>query len=181
MKAEEIRRLRLSLGWPQETLARELGVSFSTVNRWENGKAMPSPMAKKALAVLAPPAQVGAHKPYVLDADKRAGRRLAIRCQLHVKRLPAVGKAGMPFDVNDGAVAFVSDIGFGGLRLNTMLDVRVGDELSVSFGPVDATALCARSEVVWTGERDGLRQVGVCFQGFMPDDLLGAVAAMAGR
>ncbi|MBI5885152.1 MAG: helix-turn-helix domain-containing protein [Deltaproteobacteria bacterium] len=179
MKAEEIRRLRLSLGWPQETLARELGVSFSTVNRWENGKAVPSPMAKKALAVLAPLSQGGAHKTYVAEADKRVGRRLALCCQLHVKRLPAAG--AMQFDVNDGAVALASDVGFGGLRFNTTLDVKAGDELSVSFGPADATSLAARSEVVWTGDKDGLRQVGVRFQGFMPDDLLGAVAAMAAR
>lgn len=32
----------------QERLARELKVSFSTVNRWENGKANPSPMALEA-------------------------------------------------------------------------------------------------------------------------------------
>jgi DNA-binding transcriptional regulator YiaG len=36
-------RLRLSMG--QEDIARELGVSFATVNRWENGKALPSRLA----------------------------------------------------------------------------------------------------------------------------------------
>jgi len=181
MKAEEIRRLRLSLGWPQETLARELGVSFSTVNRWENGKAVPSPMAKKAIAALAPLVQCGAWKPSVVEADKRASRRLVLRCPLHVNRLGASGAAGMAFDVKDGADALASDIGFGGLRFNTMLDVKAGDELSISFGSVDATSLRARSEVVWTGDKDGVRQVGVRFQGIRPEDLLGAVAAMAGR
>ncbi|MDE6585621.1 MAG: helix-turn-helix transcriptional regulator [Clostridia bacterium] len=32
---------RLKLGLSQETLARKLDVSFATVNRWENGKAVP--------------------------------------------------------------------------------------------------------------------------------------------
>lgn len=32
---------RLKLGLSQEMLARKLDVSFATVNRWENGKALP--------------------------------------------------------------------------------------------------------------------------------------------
>jgi type I restriction enzyme M protein len=34
-------KARTELGWTQEQLARELGVVFSTVNRWENGKGEP--------------------------------------------------------------------------------------------------------------------------------------------
>lgn len=37
-----IKRLRYRLGFTQKTLAERLGVSFPTVNRWENGKAKPS-------------------------------------------------------------------------------------------------------------------------------------------
>ncbi len=44
-----IRKIRNQLGMSQEQLARALNVSFSTVNRWENGKAKPSPMAREAL------------------------------------------------------------------------------------------------------------------------------------
>ena len=44
-----IRNIRKQLGMSQEQLARELKVSFSTVNRWENEKANPSPMAKEAI------------------------------------------------------------------------------------------------------------------------------------
>ena len=40
--------VRKKLSMSQECLARELKVSFSTVNRWENGKANPSPMAREA-------------------------------------------------------------------------------------------------------------------------------------
>jgi putative transcriptional regulator len=41
----EIKRLRLSLGMTQIRFAEILGVSFATVNRWENGHAKPSPLA----------------------------------------------------------------------------------------------------------------------------------------
>lgn len=43
--AAELKKLRQTRGWSQEGLARELGVSFATVNRWENGKTKPSRLA----------------------------------------------------------------------------------------------------------------------------------------
>ena len=46
MLLKEVRR-QLSLS--QEALARELGVSFATVNRWENGQVRPSKLAKAQL------------------------------------------------------------------------------------------------------------------------------------
>lgn len=42
-----IRTIREELNLTQEELARELGVTFPTVNRWENDRAQPSPMALK--------------------------------------------------------------------------------------------------------------------------------------
>jgi transcriptional regulator with XRE-family HTH domain len=42
MKPEEIRALRERLRLTQELFARILGVSFATVNRWENSKSAPS-------------------------------------------------------------------------------------------------------------------------------------------
>lgn len=42
-----IKCVRKELGLSQEQLARELSISFSTVNRWENGKSNPSQMAKE--------------------------------------------------------------------------------------------------------------------------------------
>lgn len=42
-----IKRVRVELGLSQEQLARELNISFSTVNRWENRKSRPSQMAKE--------------------------------------------------------------------------------------------------------------------------------------
>ncbi|MBE7100224.1 MAG: helix-turn-helix transcriptional regulator [Clostridiales bacterium] len=35
-------QVRLRLNLSQEMLAQKLGVSFATVNRWENGKSVPS-------------------------------------------------------------------------------------------------------------------------------------------
>jgi DNA-binding transcriptional regulator YiaG len=43
--AKEICELRRSLGLSQEKLAPRLGVSFSTVNRWEKDRGKPSPLA----------------------------------------------------------------------------------------------------------------------------------------
>lgn len=47
-----IRGLREALGLTQEEFARELGVSFTTVNRWENGHGKPSPLAQRQLQEL---------------------------------------------------------------------------------------------------------------------------------
>lgn len=40
-----IKEVRVQLALSQEDLAREIGVSYATVNRWENGRFMPSKMA----------------------------------------------------------------------------------------------------------------------------------------
>ena len=46
---EMIKQIRQHLGWSQERLARELGLSFSTVSRWERGESSPSPVAQRLL------------------------------------------------------------------------------------------------------------------------------------
>lgn len=40
-----VRSLRLETGLTQEKFAAKLGVSFPTINRWENNRAQPSPLA----------------------------------------------------------------------------------------------------------------------------------------
>lgn len=45
----DIRNLRKAVLLSQESFAKELGVSFSTVNRWEMGKSRPSYAALKKL------------------------------------------------------------------------------------------------------------------------------------
>ena len=51
--AEELKKLRRQQGWSQEDLARNLGVSFATVNRWENGKTKPSRLAQEKIKQVA--------------------------------------------------------------------------------------------------------------------------------
>lgn len=44
-----IRALRQEMKLSQQKFAAEFGVTFPTVNRWENGKAMPSPLARQRI------------------------------------------------------------------------------------------------------------------------------------
>ncbi|MBD1999024.1 helix-turn-helix transcriptional regulator [Leptolyngbya sp. FACHB-541] len=50
--ADLVRQLRQQLGLSQEKLAAKLGVSFRTVNRWENGHTLPSALALKQVEEL---------------------------------------------------------------------------------------------------------------------------------
>lgn len=43
--SEIIKSIRGQLGFTQEQLAHELNVSFSTINRWENGHRVPKKLA----------------------------------------------------------------------------------------------------------------------------------------
>lgn len=51
--SKAIKVLRLKIMLTQEELAAELGVSFETVNRWENGKCEPSMKQRRKLMSLA--------------------------------------------------------------------------------------------------------------------------------
>ena len=44
-----VRELRECTGLTQEKFAAKLGVTFPTINRWENGRAKPSPLALKQI------------------------------------------------------------------------------------------------------------------------------------
>jgi len=44
-----VRTLRERTGLTQEKFAARLGVTFPTINRWENGRAKPSPLALKQI------------------------------------------------------------------------------------------------------------------------------------
>jgi DNA-binding transcriptional regulator YiaG len=44
-----VKEVRRQLACSQEDLARQLGVSYATVNRWENGHSKPSKLAKGRL------------------------------------------------------------------------------------------------------------------------------------
>jgi putative zinc finger/helix-turn-helix YgiT family protein len=49
---EEIRFLRKTLGWSQADLARQIGVTLTSVNKWESGKARMGVVADKLLRLL---------------------------------------------------------------------------------------------------------------------------------
>lgn len=49
--AETVKAVRRQLGLSQEELAHELGVSFSTINRWENSKTVPFKLARRQFEV----------------------------------------------------------------------------------------------------------------------------------
>jgi len=85
--ALHIKRLRARLGLTQEALAERLGVSFPTINRWENGKSRPSQLSWGQILKLAgeegdrisePEPPPYAAEPPVLDftADSDAVRAL---------------------------------------------------------------------------------------------------------
>ncbi len=50
---ELIRSLRQELGLSQEKFAAKVGVTFPTVNRWENNHAKPSPLALEKIETIA--------------------------------------------------------------------------------------------------------------------------------
>jgi len=47
-----VRELRDRTGLTQEKFAAKLGVTFPTINRWENGRAKPSPLAMQKIEEL---------------------------------------------------------------------------------------------------------------------------------
>ena len=47
-----VQELRQRMGLTQEKFAAKLGVTYPTINRWENGRAKPSPLAMKRIEEL---------------------------------------------------------------------------------------------------------------------------------
>ncbi len=50
--SQKVKELRIKKGWAQEDLAREIGVSLSTVQRWEKQGGKPTRLARRELARL---------------------------------------------------------------------------------------------------------------------------------
>ena len=48
----KVRELRMKMGWVQEDLARKIGVSLSTVQRWERKETRPNRIARRVLESL---------------------------------------------------------------------------------------------------------------------------------
>jgi len=49
---EKVKELRGKMGWAQEDLAREIGVSLSTIQRWERQGGKPSRLARREISRL---------------------------------------------------------------------------------------------------------------------------------
>ena len=47
--AGSVKEIRSKLGWTQEELAHQIGVSLSTVQRWEKSGTQPSRLARREL------------------------------------------------------------------------------------------------------------------------------------
>lgn len=47
--SEKIKKLRKLKNLTQEALANELGITFSTVNRWENNKTIPNKLTMQVV------------------------------------------------------------------------------------------------------------------------------------
>jgi len=56
--ASLVKTLRRRGGFTQEQLAHELGVTFTTINNWENGRRRPMPFLARRLAEMATAASI---------------------------------------------------------------------------------------------------------------------------
>ena len=59
---EKVKELRHKRGWTQEDMAREIGVSLSTVQRWERQGSKPSRLARRELRRFFKKAQIEWHE-----------------------------------------------------------------------------------------------------------------------
>jgi len=57
--AKMIKELRAKLGLTQEQFAAKVGVTFSTVNRWESGRSTPSPLAIRRIMEIQSESRLG--------------------------------------------------------------------------------------------------------------------------
>ena len=76
-----LRAIRANLDLTQEQLAERLGVSFTTVNRWEGGSTIPQKAAKEAIAALA--ADAGLDKATISESAEAAARVTQRRARKH--------------------------------------------------------------------------------------------------
>lgn len=74
-----VKALRDKRGLTQEQLAREIGVSFSTVNVWENGRRKPQPYLAKRLLEMADEAGLDPSEYVDTDGPPGSTRKAAER------------------------------------------------------------------------------------------------------
>jgi predicted ATPase/DNA-binding CsgD family transcriptional regulator/DNA-binding XRE family transcriptional regulator len=153
--AARLRFLRSSLGLSQEQLARRLGVSFATVNRWESGRTQLSARALSALAELE--ADVAERAERTERSESPEGTRAD---QMPVARSSFVGRARELAELaalmgRSRLVTLIGPGGAGKTRLAAELLSRDFADASVVFVPLEqvrdpralASALASRLRV----------------------------------
>jgi DNA-binding XRE family transcriptional regulator len=111
MEIQEIKELRERLELTQEVFARILGVSFATVNRWENGKTVPTGDYARVLQTLQ---QLTVHNGPGTTIDwKRVGALSAMAAIAGFSPLLTLGAALAPVLV--AHLPTWSDVPFGGV------------------------------------------------------------------
>lgn len=169
MDAERIKKIRLSLGWSQERLARELGVSFSTVNRWERGRTSPSPMAIK-----------GIKKLDMVNTSNVKGNRKSLRlkanCPVDI-RLLGQDNTISSFRASPTFGAVTENLSSSGLMFKTIEEVSHGKRLSIGWNFGDKH-LETVSKVVWIKGAGPEKQVGVRFDNPMPEVISNVINAI---
>jgi len=160
MEPERIKKIRLSLGWSQERLARELGVSFSTVNRWERGRTTPSPLAAKSLEKLD-----------IVNGAQVAGDRHALRLKAHCPvevRLLGHGTSISSFRNTPAFEAVTENLSSTGLMFKTDAKVNEGERLGIGWN-LGEKHMITLSEVVWIKQEGKEKKVGVRFDHPIPE------------
>jgi predicted ATPase/DNA-binding CsgD family transcriptional regulator/transcriptional regulator with XRE-family HTH domain/predicted negative regulator of RcsB-dependent stress response len=94
----QLRLLRTRLGLSQEQLARRLGVSFATVNRWESGRSRPSARARQAIGELEAASSSAPRQ----DQEPEQGRAPGQRRAPGQGREPGQGRAPEPAEDRPG-------------------------------------------------------------------------------
>lgn len=156
MSPEDIKRIRSILGWSQERFAREIGVSFCTVNRWERGKTTPSPMGLNALKAL---------EGRCSQSERRRFLRSPVRCPVTVD-IPGVRVPGAHQEYTLTGLA--EDLSAGGLRFSYAggsgsPTLRAGDSLTFRLLLGDGRWVDVPSVVRWTADAAGRARAGLMY------------------
>ena len=161
MDPKRIKELRKRFGWSQEKLARELGMSFCTINRWEQGKASPSPMALRGLRRLD-------EQGVTEESRKRIAFRLQTHCPIEIRL-----RNSETMDDFAPRLAYINatteNLSSIGLMFRTDADIIEGKTLSIGWNFGIDKHYEVLSRVVWTRKDDHEQSVGVRFDHPMPN------------
>lgn len=145
--AARLRSLRGNLGLSQEQLARRLGVSFTTVNRWESGRTQLSARAAAAVATLEAEVAVTTHR------TTSNGRPLVARTSFVGRRRELAELATLIR--RERLVTLIGPGGAGKTRLAAELLTRGFTDVDVVYVPLEqiryprslASALASRLQI----------------------------------